>query len=361
MIMRNIIIIIMLSLISKDVLSQIGENDLKYYDLTYDAERQIVNGAYGNALLSYKKAIRMRNAFAVDIYNAAICAVLTRKINSAFELCELLANRGVGSDFFVKSNLFNTLKKYDKKKWDDILRKAKVTKHSIRSNNEKTFKILDSLLLEDQNWNEYRIAGSQDRSKSKISRDSFERVTWAKVDTISLATFKYFQQYGYPSEFEIGPYIENDTMIMNFPFFWPIIVHNYQGIARSDTIFTSVLNNELSNGKIKPSLFALLQDFGNVNFKRPYYGTSKMYWSVNNTLYVIPFYKNSEHAQKISFNRSLIGLPTIPELEQFLLMMQNSNHKSELQYFVFSVKPTRVALSSPELEKDFVKPMELVK
>ncbi|OJV52738.1 MAG: hypothetical protein BGO31_02970 [Bacteroidetes bacterium 43-16] len=250
---------------------------------------------------------------------------------------------------------------YDTKKWENLLLQAEKEKQSLLSNNKSLYTKLESLMAEDQTWNNFRINGITDRSTSKQSKDSFERETWKGVQRISAATFDCFKKYGFPSEFDIGPNITNDTSINNFPFFWTIIVHNYQGIAHSDTLFTSVLRQALADGKIKPSLFALLQDFGNINFKRPYYGTSKMYWSVNNKLYVIPFYKDGEHSNTIKLNRSLIGLPTISELEEFLLKMQNSSNKPELQYFIFSAKPTKVALSSSDLENDFIKPMQLVK
>lgn len=337
---------------------QITKVDSIYFNQTYVAEQQFVNGSFDSALNTYLNCFSLRRPFCIDLYNAAVCAVNANNIDTAFHLFDSMATRGFGAIFFIKHKLFVRCRENNNLRWMQLLKTATNYKDSLQLKTKEIKHVLDSLYARDQEWNNVRKTVSYCNTISQVLKDSFERSAFTELWNTSKATYDYFQKTGYPSEFEIGPNIIDDTLLSNLPVFWVNVVHRYQGIGKGDTLFSGMLRTQLYNGKIKPEQFALLQDYGNVDFTRAYYGTSKMYWLINNTIYAIPAYRSGQFAGFIDSCRLSIGLPQIKMMESVLMKWREN---STMRYFILSTKFSKMPNESEDRIKSIIKNFEIVK
>ncbi|NVN95013.1 MAG: hypothetical protein HXX18_06990 [Bacteroidetes bacterium] len=88
-----------------------NKNYSEYYKLTNQAELKIVDSSFADALMIYQSAFnKFKNNFGQDIYNACLCAILSKQNEVAEVFLEKMVFKGYTIDQF-KSNTYENFKK----------------------------------------------------------------------------------------------------------------------------------------------------------------------------------------------------------------------------------------------------------
>ncbi len=284
-----------------------------YHALINKAELSIADGQYQQALKYYDSAfLGKKKPFALDLYNASVCAVKSNLSKQAVVYCQKLADKGVGGDFFKKNQIFTSL--VSTKQWKPLLEKADQVRIKIQTKHQALLKTIDSLVEKDQkvnhNWQESGMA-SKEREIMELT-----------YDTIQSQLKGIFDGIGFPSEDMIGaPLTETGLMGYRLPFDI-IIIHNYQTRTKGDTLFRPLLIKALKEGLIKPEYFALMEDLGSGDNSRPYYGSSHFYVQYQCSIYLEN--SNMQRLADIEKARADIGLcNTQDQLKKILFNIQN--------------------------------------
>ncbi len=226
--------IILIGFINDKIYGQMSLSLKKYYSNTNNAELSIVDSNYLKAINYYDSAFASKaSPFAIDIYNAAVCAVLLNKNEKCYSLLTKIIDKGYKINNFQKKQVFN---EFFKTEWGKNL-----LKYSENINiyyNLKLRHTLDSLFYMDQLF------------RKKVGEDkpySFYEDTITKTD-ISNTKFlnKLIVKYGFPSEDLIGL---NDSSLVDQPYYI-LIIHQQSGSPSRIYDFTSEIINALYDGKI---------------------------------------------------------------------------------------------------------------
>ncbi|NDK54718.1 hypothetical protein [Pontibacter fetidus] len=223
-----------------------------YHPVIHEAELLVIAKDYSAALAKYRDAFKaVKEPFARDYYNAAVCAMLSEDYEQTFKYLDELVLKGVELPFIRKQDVFKPL--HETKAWDKFLksypkRREKYKRHAnldVRAD-------LDELYARDKY---YRFA----KGGLRVYADTLRKIESDNVDIL----LRNIQKHGYPGETLIGV---GDT-IEQLPRF--SIVIERQTKAKKGFDFTDILKDAVQQGKLSPQAAAYLMETqqGNRNYK----------------------------------------------------------------------------------------------
>lgn len=259
--------------------SKANQNLHVYFENINKAELDIANQDYRGASEKYKIAFTNKeNPFAIDLYNALITSLRLEDFDQSYTYCILLAEKGVGQNFFSKKSDFKKLRIKKRKDWNSLLilaadRKAKYDRDNKEINNK-----LAILYKRDQEIHALLRSNPENIPDPEIE---VKRVD----DSTSFELMALFQEYGFLSEFNLGAPITDDTVILKQPNFYIIIRHNFQGLIRYDTLFAGTCRKAIQQGEMDPMVYAVMRDANGINGNIDY-GTSHIVMKYNCAIYM---------------------------------------------------------------------------
>lgn len=331
--LKQIGLSVLLLLMSNTYVS--ANKSIEYLYLTYDAEDAIIRGDYVTALAIYKKAFEKKGGkiFAEDRFNALKCATLLN--DSTYAKVELahLAQSGIGSNFLQTnfSEYFSFNQSYFNKQCtlsDSIAESRAMKTKRLRF-------VIDSLVNEDQKYHEI---WSQYISKNKvefakIDEDSVYKKMTILDKQVSQALYRILKGGNSLSEFQLGPFIGKGKFLWQ-PNYAIIILHNYQGSEKtSDTLFHSLLKQQIEDGYIKPTYLANLSDQNSSPLK-PNYGNAAIYTkSYKKQLYYNKYiYGIGDTIDRLNSNRKSIHLFSLEKQLKRVYFMLNNTHNFHIRH-----------------------------
>lgn len=326
-----------------------ADNLKEYYAEINNAELSITAQDYKSAISTYNLAFtNKKEPFAIDIYNQTVCYIKSGNLKEAIAKCFTLAERGVGADFFHNNKIFEPLKVQSQ--WQQLLQKAEQVKAAFDLKNRSLTNKINMLFDADQD------AHGLLRNINDQNQDSISNYVKDVDDSLSNQLMDIFKQNGFLTEFNLGITINSEFEIDRMPNFYIIILHNFQGIQRYDSLFLPILNNAVFNGKVKPDVYALMLD-ANVKNPSKFYGTSNIYWQYENKLYINKYYNESEIKNQINLQRSSIMLSSLDDYLKKILF----NLKERGSGFEINAGVSRIgSFSDEESEKDFKENLTLI-
>ncbi len=324
------------------ILLSVSVKGQTYHEIINSAELKIIDGDYKSSLNLYLTAFKKSDRnFAVDLFNASICAVKINKKNKAIILCKALAEKGVGVKFFTGNVAFLPLS--NSKFWPQILRDAARARDSFHNANNKLLALLDSLVERDQAVNlAWRNAPGDKRREARLHMDEV-------YDTLSRTLKTIFDTVGFVSEFSVGVRVKNDTLINDWFPFYIIMVHNYQARMTGDTLFSSTLKKALAEQLIKPSQYAMIPDFGGSIVPSENYRSTQHYIQYNCNLYKENV--NDEMVEEIDSLRNSIHLePLADNLRKIVFNIKNPN----TPFIIFGRAAKYMSFTDKESERFFL-------
>ncbi len=309
-----------------------------------EAELAIAKNNYRAALEYYNKAfVSNTNLFAVDLYNASICAVKCGQNQLALEYCTLLARKGVGDKFFIQS-IYASLR--GNQHWKALLEQGRKSKAEIEKKHGDLICLLDSLVAKDQWVNHVWRAAGMSAETRKIMDLTY--------DTIQIHLKRIIDSTGFICEDMIGAPVKNDTILERMQIFDIIIIHNYTARMTGDTLFNGVLRQALAQEKIKPEYYASLRDFTG-DSPDDYFGTSHLYMQYKCTMYREKM--DQQSIEQIETNRRRIGLPPLSDYVEKLLY--NLGHRDSI-FNIYGPISKIGSFKNESSEKIFMERQEVV-
>jgi hypothetical protein len=276
---------------------------IDYNVLVNKAELAIVYSDLKQAMHYYDSAFNLRDKpFALDAYNATVCAVRLKQWKLAFRYANTLAELGVGKDFFNRNIYLIPLS--EQKGWDRLLLKADAAMKA-KAAYKPVLAVIDSLVAKDQRVNhEWRDAGRASKERQIMD---------LTYDTIALHLHHIFDSLGFLSEDKTGAWLSDAGNEIKFTAPYSVIIlHNYQSRMKGDTLFSSVLRKAVNEGMIKPEFFAFFGDFGGREYGKVYYGSSMFFTAYKCKIYLE--HSNRELQDTVDKARETLGMGTTLEL-----------------------------------------------
>lgn len=297
-----------------------------YYHYTNQAELAIVRADYAQAAANYKDAFKANiRPFATDVYNALCCALRLNNQKDSYKYCLLLAKKGVGENFFEKKALFNDFKQKDKGAWHKILAHARGNRKKFDANFRSLNAQLNNLYNRDQQVHRLLQQPGRDYEQTEI-------LVKKSDDSISRELMKVYERWGFLSEFNMGAFVSDDTVLQLQPPFYIIMLHNFQGISSYDTLFAPMCKKAIQEGTLHPMVYAGFRD-GNPANGNVYYGTA--HYIIG---YKCSIYKEVEDADTPEYNtikrinkqRAKIFIPSFEDaLQKIVFRIQNPDSEFE--------------------------------
>lgn len=308
-----------------------GENLQQYYADINAAELAITRSDYQKAADFYKAAFAQKEEpFAQDIYNESVCYIKLNEPEKSMTACKLLAERGIGDSFFLKHEVYQPLHKLPE--WTGLLQLAKSRKRSLDKKNKVLLCRLKDLYNQDQRLHGFlhdyysNVYGGHDDKATDSLIDNFLH----QEDSVIAEKLKTFFQKNNDnrilSEFDLGPFLNEETNIISDPGFYVIILHNYQGVRQYDSLFEPFLKKAIVDGKIKPLVYASMKDGNPQNNTSQYYGTTGMYILIGKNLYVNKYANSQDRKAYINHKRAEIMLPSVDDYKEKIIY--NIEHKN---------------------------------
>jgi hypothetical protein len=220
----------------------------KYYPFINQAELQIIDDKYDDALELYCKAFKsVSRCFSKDYYNATVCAVKAMKYDTAFQFLDSLVVKGTEKSFFNNCSAFQPLKK--ERKWQIFL--AHFDKnHQIALNRQNsTFeKLLKGLDFSDQ---EFR---AKNRG-SELYRDTINKIDKHNVKILNML----IEKYGFPSEHLIGRKNPIEEELPGFNVFLNQSLKMSKN--KEDFDYTNIQIEAIKKGELDPHDYAVWVSF----------------------------------------------------------------------------------------------------
>lgn len=220
-----------------DCLASGGNNINSYYKHIYDAEQRLIRLNYGDAAIQYKEAFKhMPNPFALDLYNASVCAAYLSDNASTLVYAKKLILKGADTSFFRKycyrqfrgsaewSMLLGELESLKAKRTIDAELVATVTTlvdidqviHKSLSNNRGNTELETQLRFVDVN-----------------AAESLRRLMLA---------------HDFLNEEVVGAEF-SDTTLVSWPLYGVIVLHEFEN---QSLLFKDVVERAIRLGKLKP-------------------------------------------------------------------------------------------------------------
>jgi len=158
--MKKTVVIILLCM---PFLSFSQGNGTLYNEKINLAELQVTEKNYENALTIYQEAFKEKEfPFAVDYYNALLCAVFSKKEEIAFQFLYKLANKGIEFSYFDNNKYLKELK--NNENWNKFMLYCSENKDLINSKFDAELNTIfkemvdkEQLLIREKKMAEYKI------------------------------------------------------------------------------------------------------------------------------------------------------------------------------------------------------------
>jgi hypothetical protein len=321
-----------------------------YHPVVQEAEMQVVAQNFSEALKLYKQAFaEVPEPFAIDIYNAAVCAMLADDQKQAFDYLERLALKGVDLDYLVKQEAFMPLQ--ETKKWYKFEKSYAKNRSKFRERADLDLRAdLDELYARDQYFR-------QAKGGLRVYGDTIRKIEDKNVEFL----LSVIEKHGYPGENLIGV---ADTL-EQLPRF--SIVIQRQTKPKKGYNFEPVLKDAVQNGRMRPQAAAyLIEQQGQGVYK------SKAFVTVNCNKpencegadlagkYFVDNL-NSNQIEQINNNRAALGLESLADYRKKIVYNEQdkrfklSNYWSVASYIVPSKEAASVLtekLREEDLNKD---------
>lgn len=221
---------------------------VKYYNLTNEAEKDIINNDLTGANNLYKESFKdFKYPHAKDLYNCMKVALKTKDLETAYRHYEALKCLGQNfSDDFLEDN-FKNIKNF----------RATTCKNTIDVEYKKS---LDSLFEIDQYY----------RKLSKGNYSAYKTEITKSDSTASLRLLKLIQKKGFPNEYNIGLKSADNLFYQKFYYIiWHQLATN--NISSQKVNFSNELIKALNEGKIRPDIAGQLLDLNNGSYDYSYF------------------------------------------------------------------------------------------
>ncbi len=281
-----------------------SDNILQYNKYINNAELLICDSMFSDALYYYEKAFKLLNEpFAIDKYNAAMCAFKTDDFDKGESYLEYIVKRGYDYKNLNSNKIINLL---DSNYRSDLFHMLEQC--SVEINNEIK-NLYDSLYLVDQLFRKdslYWITNRDTLCKTDFSNGSFMNVL--------------IKRHGFPSQELVGV---SYNLLAVLP--WELIViHNHvKPFCDKRVDFSNVIWDAMEQGLIRIPKAAnyLEQSIGKEIFGTGVVGCVKVeYKGVDTCYYKTGFFNLSDKSfNKINFQRISIGLDSIEEARKKVL------------------------------------------
>ncbi|QHT71140.1 hypothetical protein GXP67_33055 [Rhodocytophaga rosea] len=270
-----------------------------YYPFIRKAEIAITQLSFGEASNYYKQAFKaVEQPFAIDYYNAALCAIQNKNYREATRYSGLLIDKGMDSRFFNRQ-AFSSIKK--EKVWKKLMqtypkrRKAYLSRINISLRNE-----ILSLNEKDQHFR--RMPGSYG-----VHGDTIFGIDMANVKRIR----EIISQYGYPDENLVG--LVDNNFHSSLPSI--IILHHYQ---QGYYDLSATLLEQVKMGKLSPREFVQYEE---QLLQHKY--KSNLFTKLDTTIVVEHKFKIADLTTSDQVRKD-VGLETIEEWRRKILFEMNN-------------------------------------
>ena len=322
----------------------------KYYSEINNAELSITAHDYKMAINYYDTAFKNKQEpFARDIYNQTICYIRNNDFREAITNCFALAEKGTGADFFQNNIVFSPLRQQSQ--WRQLLKTAELKKAALDHKNKVLNKKLNTLYHTDQ------TAHILLRSMTAQNEDSITHYVKNVDDSLSGILMDIFDHNGFISEFNWGVTLNENFEIKNMPDFYLIMLHNFQGIQRHDSLFAPVLRKAVLNGKIKPEIYAFMLDNNCKDFKT-FNGTVMMYVFYQGKLYVQKYCDSLEIKKQINHQRKSLMLPV---LDDYLKKIEFNLNEPGNKFLIYAPCSKIGSIRDNTSEQAFLKGLKLIR
>lgn len=294
-----------------------NSNVLQYNKYINTAELLICDSLFHNALCDYDTAFKLlAEPFAIDKYNAAMCAFITGDYDKGSTYLEQVVKRGYNYKLLESNRIINLLDTNDR---SNLFRNLEQCSVEIDYKLKNTY---DSLYIIDQYFRKdslYWITNRDTLCKTDYSNGRFMS---GLID-----------RYGFPSERSVGV---SANLLSALP--WElIIIHNHvKPFCNERVDFSTAILYALEHGLIRTPKAAnyLEQSKGNDIFGGGVIGLVKAEYrgiDADSSYYHVGFFIFSDNViNKINTQRTSIGLDTIEEVRKKIIFnITNTN-------FIFS-------------------------
>lgn len=269
-----------------------------YYPFIRKAELAITQLSFQEASSYYKQAFKaVEQPFAIDYYNAALCAIQNKDYREAARYSGLLMDKGMDSGFFNKQ-AFSSIKK--EKVWQKLMqtypkrRKAHLSRINISLRNE-----ILSLNEKDQHFR--RMSGSYG-----VHGDTIFGIDMGNVKRIR----EIISQFGYPDENLVG--IVDNNFHVSLPGI--IILHHYQ---QGYYDLSVTLLEQVKKGKLSPREFVQYEE---TLLQHKY--KDMLFTKLDTSIIIKSKYKPAD-IDASNQARKAVGLETVEEWKSKILFEMN--------------------------------------
>lgn len=216
------------------------KNLIRYYELTNEAENNILSNDLITANTLYKKAFKkFKQPHAKDLQNSMTVALKTNNLETAYSNYQALKCLGKNFDNDFVTNNFKNTEKY----------KTIPCQNIIDLNYKKS---LDSLFKMDQYYR--KLSGGNYKAYKKELTKS-DSITSTKL-------LKLIQKKGFPNEYNIGLDMKSEVYFHDFYFIiWHQLATNLYSPQQVN--FSNEMIKALNDGKIRPDIAGSLLDLNN--------------------------------------------------------------------------------------------------
>lgn len=320
----RVVLLLLLSFLLQISSSQLfaGEFQInEYYNLVYKAEASVLQKDYQHALEYYQKSRQLHfSPFAIDIYNATICAAKIKDYNALSDLSALLVLKGADIRFFNK-HIFHSFKETTEWKNFEAQYPALVKKRDAT---------LDMAL----------------RKKVKELNIYLEYGDVQSNDSISTEILSLFNEYKNLNENIIGANFQDTVLYPSL--YGSLIFYEYQEIGGKQ--ISEVINHAIATGELKSEIGIQFMEMG--------YKASKFIYLMPYFIYKNTLYKNDYNGRLdvLSNTEEAINFRANNHLDQpeNIIAKVKYNFRSDItnsQEFIFMDNPSRTAsIAQPEAE-----------
>lgn len=314
----SVVLLLFISCSATKLFAQSPDYTQVYYPVINEAEVNILNQNYADALIAYKQAFAsVPSPFARDYFNAAVSALQVEDEKLAFDYLEKLALKGVSLKYLQKQEAFEDVQ--NAKRWKKFVKKyPKYRKKYKKAVNVDLRADLDELYARDQYFRQakggYRVYG-----------DTLKQIEDANVKRF----LKWVEQYGYPGEALIGV----ADSLEQLPRFY--IVIERQTKARNGYDFTDLILEAVQQGNLAPQTAAFLLDkqagsnlYGSKAFVKLNCSNCDENSILNRSKQYFVKAKSEQELDQINKRRESLGLDAVEDyLMKVIFEMENSKFK----------------------------------
>jgi len=282
-----------------------NSNIAEYYSAINRAELLIVDDRYADAKKLYDSVSVDKLNFK-DLFNYYLVALELNDTNTAVTTCEAMASRGVKSQFF-SSSVFKPFK--DLHSFNTIKEIADKTFAKLKDKNAPLIKVLDSLYKLDQEVFNYR----SEHKFFDFFPDSLSQIN----DNNVKKQLSVINEYGFPSERKLGPYLVQDTILVGRPEYMMIPVHCLQ-LSPDYNLRERCINMYLSAykaGNLDQASFRMLQSLAPIDMTGSL--GNKVYCIYDRRIYKASMFDTAELGRINAF-REKYFYPSLTDLEKKL-------------------------------------------